>query len=110
MKNKFDKFDIFTLKLFYCNARSLKNKVNSLQYLLGSNQYDILAFVETWVGSNIDDVTLVGSENSRYIVFRNDRKFTGKGGGAALFIDRKYNPLLIETIEIMKICINLYSA
>ena len=66
-------------------------------------QFDILAFTETWIGNNVDDVSLISSENTGYTLFRSDRKFSGKGGGVALLIKNEHNPVLIESTELRPI-------
>ena len=69
------------------NARSLKNKIADLHYLLygENNNYDIISFCETWLNNTVSDSML--DPHNRFNVFRCDRVGKG-GGGVCVFINR----------------------
>lgn len=83
---------------FYCNARSLKNKLNHLNYLTNLN-YHILGFTETWLNSSIENYSLLA--NSDYAIFRTDRKT--KGGCVAIFVKSDLLPILLDSFIIQGI-------
>lgn len=69
------------------NARSLKNKLADLHYVLygENNSYDIISFCETWLNNTVSDNML--DPRNRFNVFRCDRVSKG-GGGVCVFINR----------------------
>ena len=64
---------------------------------------DLFALTETWVGNSIENFTLTGTNSNDYVIFRNDRKFSGRAGGVAFIVKSKLNPILVDTVEIRKI-------
>jgi len=96
-----------SLSIYYCNSRSILNKIDSLSILL-SKTYDILIFTESWLNSNIIDSTLIG--NSLYTVSRLDRKT--KGGGILVLISNLL-PFQIVVSKIFKkleiLCFDIFS-
>jgi hypothetical protein len=64
-------------KIFYCNARSLKNKFHELYFLLYGGGYNILCFTESWLSDMVSDGLLYFK--SLFNIYRRDR-FDGYGG------------------------------
>ena len=65
------------LNIYYDNARSIRNKMIFLEFLLSSNKYDIICLVD-----DRDSLYLIGGKN--YILFRYD-KLIHRGGVAIFF-------------------------
>lgn len=73
------------MTLFYINARSVRNKYIYLNDHITSNQYDIAAITETWVGmSDTDDTCINGLVPDGYSILRADRSDGRHGGGVAV--------------------------
>lgn len=71
------------MKLSVLNCRSVKNKSLSINDFVVSNDIDILAITETWLGSTVDGSVMKELVPSGYKILyksRNDRR----GGGIAL--------------------------
>ena len=67
--------------MFYCNSRSLLNKLPLLYHLLDSKKFHVILFCETWLQDIHTDNLLVSG--SGYNVFRYDR--ASRGGGVCIF-------------------------
>jgi len=71
-----------SLRCYYCNARSLKNKQADLYELLYHSHYNILSFSETWLSPIFTDGLL--DPKSQYNIYRDDRH--DGYGGVCIFI------------------------
>jgi len=74
--------DPLLLKFCLINARSVKNKLEELHYLLAECDYDVIFMVETWLNDTVTNPMLV--KNLPYEVYRRDRGSVG--GGLAVFV------------------------
>ena len=97
-------------KIYYANARSLRNKMQSLEAILSSAEFCMLLFVETFLArADTSAKCLVGS-NELYTLFRCDRN-DRTGGGVAIFCRHDLNPAQIVIPEnlstVEAICVNL---
>ena len=78
---------IVPLKCIYFNARSIRNKLSSLNFLLEFQSPDILILSETWLTEDDSDSLL--SFHSAYTVHRCDRVLGSAGeGGGLLFLPK----------------------
>ena len=68
--------NIFTLKVELFNARSIKNKLHDVHYLLNVTKPDVISITETWLNASISDNLLIN--NYSYSVFRKDREMSLK--------------------------------
>ena len=68
--------------MYYQNVRGLRTKINELKVNLGTIDFDIVCFTETWLNSEFFDAEICG-EN--FLLFRKDRNYslsnTSRGGG-----------------------------
>ncbi len=69
------------LKVLYCNARSVRNKMDELKGIVALEDIDIIGITESW--ANKDDLMLL--DINGFIIFRQDR-FEKKGGGVLIYI------------------------
>jgi hypothetical protein len=65
-----------SLKCFYTNATSLKNKFNELEALAYNNDYDVIFVAETWFDENALDAWNL----AQYTCYRRDRVGDPHGG------------------------------
>ena len=68
---------VHDIKCTMFNARSLKNKLPELHYILHNDKPDVVIVTETWLDGTVTDSVLCG--NSGYSIFRNDRESIGGG-------------------------------
>ena len=47
------------IKVIYCNARSLRNKIDELRIMAQDYNPDIIGIVETWLTDNIYDSEII---------------------------------------------------
>ena len=85
----------FFLSCIVSNARSLKNKLHDLHYMLYIQSPDIIFFTETWLQEFFPDSLLDPKNN--YNILRHDRSYS-RGGGVCIFISKRltFVPLVIE--------------
>ena len=77
------------ISLISLNARSVKNKSTSICDLMLSNNADILALTETWLGTSVDKPVISEITPNRYRIHQIARN--GKtGGGVAVIHKIKY--------------------
>src|SRR3989442_5504981 len=69
-------------KVIYCNARSLRNKIDELRIMAQDYNPDIIGIVETWLTDNIYDSEII-IEN--YNMIRIDRTHE-RGGGIIVYV------------------------
>jgi hypothetical protein len=70
------------LRIVLINARSLKNKLNDLDYTLNVCKPGILCVTESWLRPSITNNSI---HNSCYSLFRKDRHDNREGGGVCIF-------------------------
>ena len=75
------------LKVLYCNARSIRNKMDELRGVIAMEGLDIIGITESW--ANSDDVPDF-FEIKGFNLFRQDR-FDKKGGGVMLYVRSDLN-------------------
>lgn len=83
-----------SLKLFYFNARSLREKLNELEVLLNEApcRMDVLMITETWSRNDIEaSMSLLN-----YHCFFASRS-SRRGGGSAVFVHKDINATLVES-------------
>ena len=67
------------------NARSLRNKLSDLHFLLASNQFSCIFICESWLSDDVTDAMLTGRFD--YNVHRYDRTYSN-GGGCCVLVKR----------------------
>uniref|UniRef100_A0A8D9E6L4 Uncharacterized protein n=1 Tax=Cacopsylla melanoneura TaxID=428564 RepID=A0A8D9E6L4_9HEMI len=81
-----------SIRIFYQNIRGLKTKTQEFFLNLLSEDYDVIAIVESWLTPDINSSELF---DSRYVVFRQDRDTikTGKesGGGLIIGVEKSFS-------------------
>ena len=80
------------INVYYCNARSICNKLPMLISLLYSNIYDILIFTETWLNNNMFNSLL--NLNDKHMLYRLDRNINTHGGGILVYVNMHYNTFI----------------
>ena len=75
-------------KIYFCNARSVCNKLPTLSAIVNSHLYDILIFTETWLNDAIPNAMLLN--NNYYNLYRHDRVTKSHGGGILIYINLNY--------------------
>ena len=76
-----------TLKVFYCNARSIRNKMEELRGVIAMEDLDIIGITESW--ANTEDMPDF-FEIKGFNLFRRDR-VNKKGGGVLLYVRSDLN-------------------
>lgn len=71
----------YKLKILYCNARSVRNKMDELKGIVAMEDIDIIGITESWAYK--DDSLLL--ELNGFSMFRQDR-LERKGGGVLIYI------------------------
>ena len=82
------------LKLGHLNIRSLRNKVDHIQFLLHEYPLDVFAVSESWLDSSISDAEM---SIHNYNLERKDRNITG--GGVACYIRSNMRHLRRSDLE-----------
>jgi len=72
------------LKLCSINCRSVKNKTLSICDFVLTNDYDLVALTETWLGSSVDEVCVSELVPSGYEIKHVPRCGRRRGGGVAV--------------------------
>jgi hypothetical protein len=76
------------------NARSLNRKLQELNSLLHSEQFDISCITESWLHVSIDDSIILNGSN--YSLYRDDRFASQRGGGVCVLLNsRRVNGIAI---------------
>jgi ribonuclease P/MRP protein subunit RPP40 len=100
------------LKCVSFNARSLKNKLNDLHFVLYGDTcaFDIVCISETWLSKSVSNAML--DPQNLYNIFRLDRKTTTNGGGVCIFTKRYLNVVEVEIAASFEsvecVCIDVY--
>lgn len=76
------------------NARSLKNKLQELHYLLYSDRYDLIFVCETWLYDDVPDGLL--DPECKFNIMRCNRKCR-RGGGVCVFMCKGLNYSIVES-------------
>lgn len=58
------------LDIYYQNLRGMRTKTNAVFNNIMQNKYDVIAFTETWLNSNVNNGEFI---DTRYNVYRRDR-------------------------------------
>lgn len=96
-RDKGNEGDNVGLKVFYTNARSIRNKKNELFSYIAHEEPDIVGITESWVNENIFNDSLGEYFIDKYKLFTYQRQ--GRiGGGVMLYIKNKY--VVSEVTEI----------
>ena len=80
--------NLSSMKCGLLNTRSVCNKLNSFHQLVFSNDFDVFAVTETWLGPHIGDSEIL--TNLPYTCYRNDRHDGRKAGGVLLIIKNNF--------------------
>lgn len=107
------------IKICCINPRSLKNKTVAFCDFIISNELDVVAVTETWLGSSIDKACLGELLPDGYKIKHVPRPGVGRGGGVALIYRSMMNVKIVsstsdkifstfEHIE-CNVCINNYT-
>jgi hypothetical protein len=86
------------LNFILFNARSVKNKLSHLHFLLNSTIYNFIAICETWLSIVIPDSLIIA--DFPYTIIRSDRTSKNKGGGVCVIISHN---LAYQTIPTPRI-------
>ena len=85
------------IKVYYCNSRSVRNKIDLLRGLASVERPEVIAITETWIDTEGRDFKSE-FEIEGYNVFHKDRK--GRtGGGVAIYVDDSLNSFISSTVE-----------
>lgn len=85
---------------YLSNIRSFARNINGLRFLLSQSHISVVALTKTWLNSNIDENSLLGSLCDAYDMLRRDRS-TKRGSGVGLLVGKSLCPQLIfsETVD-----------
>jgi len=76
------------------NIRSVVNKINELEYIVGNKNFDIIALSETWLNDSVPNSLLCC--NNQFEIIRKDRK--SRGGGISSeyvsLVSRVFKPVV----------------
>ena len=82
------------LRVFYVNARSLRNKFSELEEIAFTDNYDIIRVTESWL--NLQNRDFLAKYNiPGYVTFEKSR-VNKHGGGVVLYIKDSLNPILLS--------------
>ncbi|MBW6351538.1 endonuclease/exonuclease/phosphatase family protein, partial [Pseudomonas aeruginosa] len=90
-----------TLKVFYANARSIRNKFSDLEELVFTENYDVIGITESWLNTEDRDF-LAEYSLPGYVMFEKSR-INRNGGGILLYIKESLNPTLLSKPQIVNI-------
>jgi hypothetical protein len=82
------------MKIYYCNARSLRNNLTELQDLLYSDKFKILCFTESFLCIKFSDSLL--DPKGLYAIYRRDRLSRWPAGGVCIFISKLLPSTAVE--------------
>ena len=86
------------LKFYYCNSRSLMNKLPELHDLLYSENYCVLCFTETGLCEKVTDGLLDPCRSCD--LFRCDRKAVRPAGSVIIAVNKKLNAYRLSTCRL----------
>lgn len=81
---------VIPLNLMSLNCRSVKNKTLSISDFIASQDIDILALTETWLGTNIDNQVLAELVPPGYDIIQSSRQ-ERRGGGVGVLFKKSLN-------------------
>lgn len=84
---------MYNFKFAHLNIRSLQAKLQSVENILVTGDYDVLALTETWLSSRIKNENV---HIDNYIFIRRDRTDRG-GGGVGMYIKSSYTFSILQT-------------
>ena len=85
------------IKVYYCNSRSVRNKIDLLKGLASVERPAVIAITETWLDTEGRDFKSE-FEIEGYNVYHKDRK--GRtGGGVAIYVENSLNSFTSRTVE-----------
>ena len=83
--------------------RGLRTKTTQVFSATSDNEYDVLAFTETWLNANIYSSEIF---SNNMLVFRSDRNYIDtaktRGGGVLLAISNTFNSVLLDTSTLVQ--------
>ena len=83
--------------MYYCNSRSVRNKINLFRGLASVERPEVIAITETWIDTAGRDFKSE-FEIEGYNVFHKDR--SGRtGGGVAIYIKDSLNSYISRTVK-----------
>ena len=98
--------EVACLNVFYCNARSIKNKLELLYDIIYHRKYDIICISETWLGIDFSDGLL--DPEGVFNIYRTDRDSNFACGGVLILVNKRLSSFPVacddsslETIEIV---------
>lgn len=94
-----EKRDIQSLQLYTLNCRSVKNKALSICDYITSNNIDIMALTETWLGTDTDNIALADLVPDGFDIYSVPRQ-NRRGGGVALVYKTGLKVNMIKSQEV----------
>ena len=85
------------IKVYYCNSRSVRNKIDLLRGLASVEKPAVIAITETWIDTKERDFKSE-FEIEGYNVFHKDRNGRA-GGGVAIYVENSINSFTSRTVE-----------
>ena len=82
------------LKVFYVNARSLRNKFSDLEEIAFTENYDVIGVTESWLNIEVRDY-LAEYKIPGYITFDKSR-VNKQGGGILFYVKASLNPVILS--------------
>ncbi|XP_062595717.1 uncharacterized protein LOC134257091 [Saccostrea cucullata] len=79
------------------NCRSVKNKSLSICDYILTEDLDLVALTETWLGSSVDEAVVNELKPSCYEIIRQDRNSGRRGGGIALVFKNGIDVTVLNT-------------
>ncbi|KAK8741935.1 hypothetical protein OTU49_002018 [Cherax quadricarinatus] len=87
-----------SLKVYYTNSRSVRNKIDELRLIASAGNIDIIAITETWL--NLKDREMPSECHIQgYKLFHTDR-VNRKGGGVAMYVRDNLNCCVRQDIKL----------
>lgn len=88
---------IDNIKVYYCNSRSVRNKIDLLRGLASVESPEVIAITETWIDSAGRDFKSE-FEIDGYNVFHKDR-LGRSGGGVAIYVKQSLNSFISRSVK-----------
>ena len=85
------------IKVYYCNSRSVRNKIDLLRGLASVERPAVIAITETWIDTKERDFKSE-FEIEGYNIFQKDRNGRA-GGGVAIYVENSLNCFTSRTVE-----------
>lgn len=96
-----------SLRILSFNARSLRNKIDELQCLTKTEDFDVIAVTETFIDTTNNDLT--SEYNMDNFVFFNKDRVNRRGGGVALYVKNSLQPVnkTPEDSNVEHLCVSI---